>query len=309
MKKIKEKGDKMERKIYLILLSIFLIMAMAVPCAADSEYIFYDDNVSVTIPDDYDADEMSGDYSYCDEFGECSFYNMFRVTDSSDTIEINGIMVESDTDGTWNCRYRDSAYDMYKESGKTVLKNYIFMSDDEDLNISDEEYVMSGTSYGYIRGRVSANEYMYITYRGGGQFYIFDVYVEDDDVIPAIDKIVNSFADRGFYANPEEMSDGAGFGIGALIFALAVILYVIISAVRANGNKPISETIQTLAGDMKLELHRIQNKESSREYEDAEEWTESKTVHTSYEESLHTLYKSGLLTKKEMNEMLAKHRK
>lgn len=84
-----------------------------------------------------------------------------------------------------------------------------------------------------------------------------------------------------------------------------IILIVMVAASRisarrtADGKKKV--TVQTLAGPVKMNIPKAVKKKEDTE-------VAVRTAHSSYEDSLRILYKSGLLTRQELNEMMEKHR-
>ncbi len=322
----------MIKKMTGILLALVMI---CIPAAASAESIESEGSMEFTYPsEDWEAyyserfsrtGEDSGFMELC-SVNDANTETLIIYLKSSEKKELNAF---SDMKG---------AEQFYKDGGKDALLEYFDEKLYYDRNVYDgvEDVlslqpvkVIKGADGNYLRIDVSTRTYyedeegdtygydgcIYMTLDDSGVFRIFHtkVYLDDTEdseekfqsVTAGTDELVKSYADLGCdeillqRIEKETLKEKFHRGTFAIGYSLRLILREIIflgllAIILAAIVFVIRRAVKGASGEGKI----IEKKAAE---------SSTAEVHCTYEDSLKTLLKSGLLTKKEYAELMKKH--
>lgn len=304
----KKKGRSERRNELKKILSLIAVLAIllmgTVPAMAHIEY-FADDGIWSEVPEGWSYDE--------DIYDQDSYRHIAAVYNDESSYDI------------WYCN--DNAYDysqFYSEEGAldyfntfgdSVLTDFLYSQGYYNISYNEPEY-FAGDYQDFIKVKVETDagkEYVYITCSAYDSASILYMHPNGHKIHP--DKIAKSFCDYSYTENlknsggshiSEFFNDGEWFDV---LVPAVVIIGAIVSVLKSLLGERKEKKAKEISSvnEVKRVVKRI--KPSEGHHEKDTEGGVKQTAYTgcTYEDSLRTLYKSGLLTRQQLNEMLEKH--
>lgn len=302
----KKKGRSERRNELKKILSIIAVLAVllmgTVPAMAYNGY-FADDGIWAEIPDGWDYSE--------DIYDQDDFRHIASVYNDESSYDI---WYCNDNGYDYSQFYsEEEAIDYFETYGNLILLDFLNEQGYGDISYYDPSYVQ-GDYTDFVKVKVETDdgkEYVYMTCYGDESVSILYMHPNGHKINP--DAIAKGYYDYSYTENNTDSVFDDIPGIDDLVdFALPAIAILIglVSVIRSLLGKEKSEKKSTVPvrEESKRVVKRIRSREEAHHEKDTQDGVKQ-TAYTgcTYEDSLRTLYKSGLLTRQQLNEMLEKH--
>lgn len=264
-----------------ILAMIAVLTVMISNTAYAYEEFFHDDRISIDIPAGFTAEVEEYEY------GDFVSAGYIISDDGKDYAQIVGMPYDGEFDYLFS---EEDADDFYNAKGRHVLDRFFkdsledvyteepgfFIGDGSSFMFCTVRYNENDRIFGYVFMLPEDNSIQFIVFRGFG--------------LKQAQDMASTYESYGFYEREPALYGGDHMMImNTAVLAAAMAVCAAFFAV----------------------VIRIRRKKSAGTDNGESEAADDRVTYSSctYEESLQTLYRSGLLTKNQLNEMIEKHRR
>lgn len=264
-----------------ILAMIAVLTVMISNTAYAYEEFFHDDRISIDIPAGFTAaveeyeygDFVSAGYIISDDGNE--YAQIFGMPYDG---EFDYLFSEEDADDFYNARGMQVLRSFFEEQSDDVYTEApgFFEGENSNLMFCTVRLSENDSLYGYVFMLPEDNSIQFILFRGFG--------------LKQAQDMASTYESYGFYEREPALYGGDHMMImNTAVLAAAMAVCAAFFAV----------------------VIRIRRKKSAGTDNGESEAADDRVTYSSctYEESLQTLYRSGLLTKNQLNEMIEKHRR
>lgn len=276
-----------------ILALIAVLTVMISNTAYAYEEFFHNDRISIDIPAGFTA--AVEEY----EYGDFVSAGYIISDDGKDYAQIVGMPYDGEFDYLFS---EEDADDFYNAKGRHVLDRF-FKDSLEDVYTEEP---------GFFRGDGSSFMFCTVRYNENDRIFGYVFMLPEDNSIQFIvfrgfglkqaQDMASTYESYGFYEREPALYDGGNTMImnAAVLAATMAVCAAFFAAVIRIRRKRAAGS----AASSSVRADRVH--ENKRKPEAADEMITYSSC--TYEESLQTLYRSGLLTKNQLNEMIEKHR-
>lgn len=276
-----------------ILVLVAILTVMTAHTAYAYEEFFHDDRISIDIPAGFTA--AVEEY----EYGDFVSAGYIISDDGKDYAQIVGMPYDGEFDYLFS---EEDADDFYNAKGRHVLDRF-FKDSLEDVYTEEP---------GFFRGDGSSFMFCTVRYNENDRIFGYVFMLPEDNSIQFIvfrgfglkqaQDMASTYESYGFYDRKPALYEGSISTIvnSAVLAAAVAVCASFIAAVIRMRKKRLSGFSAASS------VRRGHFGGKNRDAESSDDMTTYSTC--TYEESLRTLYRSGLLTKDQLNEMIEKHR-
>ena len=276
-----------------ILVLVAILTVMTAHTAYAYEEFFHDDRISIDIPDGFTA--VTGEY----EAGDFVSAGYIISDDGNEYAQVFGMPYDGEFDYLFS---EEDAEDFYNARGMQVLRSFFEEQSDDVYTEAPGFFEGEKSNFMFCTVRLSENDSLY--------GYVF-MLPEDNSIqfilfrgfsLKQAQNMASTYESYGFYDRKPALYEGSISTIvnsAVLATAVAVCASFIAAVIRMRRKR--------LSGfSAASSVRRGHFGGKNRDAESSDDMTTYSTC--TYEESLRTLYRSGLLTKDQLNEMIEKHR-
>ncbi len=315
------------KKVISCLMVPCMMMAFALPAAAEREYDMYDGQLFWETDDTWNAEEIG---LYMDTDDGFEVVNAAALDDETGKFHLYYVF---DNYGESGSSYAD-AEEMFYEAGQEILLN---VCEGESFTF---EGILEGENRDYARVKVDDGElYEYIAEAGERAHVIFEGFTfsdepYDEEELESVEEMILGLQDEDFlnalkenaeegmledafdgneaFGSYEEYEKGyessdSGMNLDSILIILGIVSVVAAPLIKSRKKKEEDAVVIREEDPVSGEWEESDEEPGLIQSPASEEVTYQSSA--SYENSLKDMLKSGIITKKEYKELMKKHGK